>query len=127
MVNRQLQLQELEVFYILPALRRDLADAMKNTGRSQKEIAQLLGVTEAAVSQYMSSKRASLVKFDKELRAEVNKASAEIQCKDSMRRELQKLMSLVRKNRTVCKLHEQLEKVDAGCNACFAHETKVKL
>ncbi|HIH66091.1 MAG TPA: transcriptional regulator, partial [Nanoarchaeota archaeon] len=51
--------QELEVFYFIPAIRKELSVQMKKKGKGQREIANLLGITEAAVSQYISSKRAT--------------------------------------------------------------------
>ena len=72
MVKKLLQPQEIEVFYILPALRRELAVSLKSAGKSQKAIAGLLGVTEAAVSQYFSSKRASQVKFSDSLKKAID-------------------------------------------------------
>lgn len=44
--------------YKVPAIKAKLARDLKKKGCSQKEIAKLLGVTEAAVSQYLSGKRA---------------------------------------------------------------------
>ncbi|PKK81706.1 MAG: transcriptional regulator [Thermoplasmata archaeon HGW-Thermoplasmata-2] len=48
---------ELIVWYVLPSIRRDLAAALKKKGMSQKEIAEKLGVTPAAISQYAKAKR----------------------------------------------------------------------
>jgi len=42
----------------VPAIKAKLARELKEKGVSQKEIAALLDVTEAAVSQYLSGKRA---------------------------------------------------------------------
>ena len=42
----------------VPAIKAKLAKELKEKGLSQKEIAALLDVTEAAVSQYLSGKRA---------------------------------------------------------------------
>ncbi|MEM4248277.1 MAG: helix-turn-helix domain-containing protein [Candidatus Nanoarchaeia archaeon] len=44
--------------YKVPAIKADLARKLKGKGYSQKEIADFLDVTEAAVSQYLSGKRA---------------------------------------------------------------------
>ena len=44
MVNRVLQPQELEVFYVIPALRREFSLRLKESGKSQKDIAKVLGV-----------------------------------------------------------------------------------
>jgi len=54
--------QEVEVWYVIPAIKRELSKSMmKDNGLSQKNVATLLGVTEAAVSQYINSKRANEV------------------------------------------------------------------
>lgn len=45
------------IWYLLPALRREIAKTMVELGKKQNEIADKLGVTEAAVSQYINDKR----------------------------------------------------------------------
>lgn len=42
----------------VPKIKAELARKLKAEGKSQKEIAKILAVTEAAVSQYLSGKRA---------------------------------------------------------------------
>ena len=63
--------QEVEVWYVLPAIRRELAKVMKTKVVSrkneegetvehkitQKEIARMLGVTEPAITQYLLKKK----------------------------------------------------------------------
>jgi len=63
--------QEVEVWYVLPAIRRELAKVMKTKvvqradaeGKmkdhkiTQKEIARMLGVTEPAITQYLLKKK----------------------------------------------------------------------
>jgi predicted transcriptional regulator len=48
---------EIIVQYILPAIRAEMAIQMQKQGISQTNIAKTLGVTPAAVSQYLKSKR----------------------------------------------------------------------
>ena len=45
------------VKYVLPALRASLAKELSKKGFKIREIAEMLGLTQAAVSQYLSSKR----------------------------------------------------------------------
>jgi len=118
MVNRVLQPQEIEVFYVIPALRRELALCMKASGRSQKAIASLLGVTEAAVSQYFSSKRAATIKFNDRMKSVIREASARINDEMSMFSEMQQLLRLSREERVVCQAHESLG-CPKSCTACF--------
>ncbi|MDD3492777.1 MAG: transcriptional regulator [Candidatus Thermoplasmatota archaeon] len=49
---------EVITWYVLPAIRRELASRLiRSHGCSQKEAAHLLGLTDAAVSQYIARKR----------------------------------------------------------------------
>ncbi len=48
---------EIIVQYVLPAIRAEMAVRMKDEGMSQAQIARILGVTPAAVTQYVKSKR----------------------------------------------------------------------
>ena len=118
-----IQPQEVEVFYILPAIRSRMASAMKEQGMIQKNIAKLLCVQESTISQYLSSKRAADVKFndyvDKEIAASVRK----IKTKEDMIRETQHILQMVRDEKILCKVHEEIADVPAGCDVCFCkHE-----
>lgn len=127
MVNRLLQPQEIEVFYVIPALRREIATCMKSGGKSQKDIAKLLGVTEPAISQYMTSKRAALLKFNDNLKAEVMTAAKRITGEISLLREMQRLIQLIRRERIVCQVHESLSSVPKGCNVCFETNETIQI
>ncbi|MGZ4907518.1 MAG: transcriptional regulator [Halobacteriota archaeon] len=48
---------EIIVQYVLPAIRAEMAVRMKEEGMSQAQIARILGVTPAAVTQYVKRKR----------------------------------------------------------------------
>ena len=62
--------QEIEAWFVLPAIRKELAMAMKQENLEQKKIAKLLGVTEAAVSHYIKNKRGCDLKIDSKLKKE---------------------------------------------------------
>ena len=67
--------QEIEVRYILPAIRRDFAKILvKEKEKSQKEAADILDITEAAVSQYIHNKRAKEVVFSEDVSNEIRKS-----------------------------------------------------
>lgn len=86
--------QEVEVWYVLPAIRRELAKVMKTkvveradeNGKmqdhkiTQKEIARMLGVTEPAITQYLLKKRDKRSRGDqvvlpKEILREIDKSA----------------------------------------------------
>lgn len=56
---------EHAIWYILPQIRSDIAKELVSGGMSQKEAAKRLGVTPAAVSQYLNKKRANTEKKGK--------------------------------------------------------------
>lgn len=118
-MHLNLQPQEVEVFYLLPAIRREFSVALKANGKSQKEIAKLLGVTEAAVSQYFSAKRASEVQFPAEIAQEIRAAATKITDYQSMVRETQRILGSAKDGRFICKMHEQVADVPKGCDVCF--------
>jgi len=69
---------ELIVWYVLPAIRRDLAVKLKEKGMPQKEIAEKLGVTAAAVSQYVKSRRGKSEIESKEMEKQIEALACEI-------------------------------------------------
>lgn len=50
------------VWYVLPAIRSELSKELAKV-MSQKEISEILGITQAAVSQYVSNKRGFKIEF----------------------------------------------------------------
>ena len=98
--------QEVIVWYLLPALRKELVLEMKNFKLSQKDIAKKLNITEAAISQYMHNKRASThMKISEPVKKEIKKAALRIKNSDeknASQKELVKLVNLSCKEKVVC-------------------------
>lgn len=113
--------QEIEVWYILPALRREFAKAfIAEHGLSQKKVAELLHVTEAAVSQYISGKRASSVAFSGEVLAEVKKGAARVaKGETQLFMELERISKLMRVKKVVCEMCRTSNRRTSPCDVCF--------
>ena len=63
----------------LPVIRKEIAESMiNNFGLNQKEAAKKLGVTPAAVCQYISKKRGKIKIVDKSILIEINKSAERI-------------------------------------------------
>jgi len=63
----------------LPVIRKEIAESMiNNFGLNQKEAAKNLGVTPAAVCQYLSKKRGKIKIVDKSILIEINKSAERI-------------------------------------------------
>lgn len=71
--------QEIEVWYIIPALRREIAKCLiKEYGLSYEKTGEILGVTKAAVSQYVKGKRAAKIVLPKELSSAILKSCEQL-------------------------------------------------
>ena len=110
--------QELEVWYIIPTIRRELAIAMKKSGMKQVEIAEKLGVTKASITQYLNNKRASQIKFNDNILSKINISAEKIKTKIDTMREMQIILNLIRNGETICELHRKLDQSFANCGVC---------
>jgi|SRR3989344_7175368 len=130
MVQTLLQPQEIEVFYILPTLRNQLALAMKAHGLKQRQIADYLQIAPAAVSQYIHDKRGSKVEFSKPILEEVKKSSQIITDKLTLLREMQRLIRLIKQSGEMCKIHKQLSPIPQDCSpeliSCFGGDSHAR-
>ena len=117
--------QEIEVWYIIPALRRELAKSMINgLKRTQKEVAAIMGLTEAAVSQYLHSKRAKEVVFTKAVLDEIRKSAKTIEKNEKLlMQEMMRLTNLTGVKHIMCDLHKKHDsKMPSNCGVCFEEE-----
>lgn len=69
---------EIIVWEVLPCIRKGLAEHLLKYGLSQKEIAERIGVSNAAISQYLSNKRGKITSFDDFLKKEIEKSAEKI-------------------------------------------------
>ena len=114
--------QELEVWYLIPALRKELAKVFIAEYKiKQKEVAKYLGITEAAVSQYLKSKRGNEIKFSKEAMSEIKKSAKEIiEKKGDITKEIYNLCVLLRKSKVMCNFHRLRDKkISKNCDVCL--------
>ncbi len=111
--------QEIEVWYILPALRKQLSIELSKLGVSQKNIAKILHITPPAVSQYLSNKRANLA-LNKKIIEEAKKSAKRIlETSDSLT-ELYNLLKIARDEKLICKLHKKHCASNLKeCDICF--------
>ncbi len=119
---KQVMPQEIEMWYLIPALRREFTRIfVKDYGMKQKEVAKILGITEASVSNYAKSKRGEKIKFSQEELKKI-KASAKkvVDNNSALVKEIYKLCLEFKKSKSLCKIHKMLDKsVEKGCDVCY--------
>lgn len=70
---------EENVWYLLPLIRKEFAQSLiKDHGLTQRKAAEKLGITESAVSQYISKKRGDLKVIDTEIKREIKESTKKI-------------------------------------------------
>ena len=68
--------QEIEVWYIIPAIRKELAKHLTRKYKlSYEKAGMALGVSKAAISQYLSNKRANKIRLTSEIKKEIVKSA----------------------------------------------------
>lgn len=126
--------QEIEVWYVLPSIRRELTRVMIARGILQKDIARMLGVTEPAVTQYKiersSRSRGDQIEIPSEFHKDIERAAERIvmawaddpppgRAYEVMTREINRLIRLFHKSGLLCDIHRRYsEGVHEGCTAC---------
>ncbi len=107
--------QEIETFYVLPSLRKQFALALKTAGMKQKDIAVIMGITPASISQYHSAKRGDHLRFPAEVLGEIKKSGARVKDRLSYVQETQKVLQYLRSSGALCDIHRQFSEVPQRC------------
>ena len=118
---------EIVVWYVIPSIRSELAKELLNLGMKQKEISELLDITQPAVSQYISDKRGHGIKFTDEIQESIREFAIDL--KDGKLNQsgiISRICDLCRKIKTedvVCQLHKEKDNISVNCNACMGSHT----
>jgi len=111
------------VWYLIPAVSASLAKKLAKEGLSQSQIAAKLGITRAAVSQYISGKRGIELKLGHKSKKALEKLAKKLAAakSDSGDAELSLSMcgicAIARKEKVLCGLHRK-SGADKGCKIC---------
>jgi len=111
--------QEIEVWYIIPAIRKELAKVLTEKHRfSYEKTGIILGISKAAVSQYLSNKRANKVKLSPEIKKEII-LSAKILAENPKVAvaEIQRILKIMKDKKCSCDVCKKYNKDILGyCN-----------
>lgn len=79
---------EIVVWYVIPAIRSELAKELLNLGMKQKDVSELMDITQPAVSQYITDKRGSGIKLDDNVRQMIKDFAYELSIGESTKADL---------------------------------------
>ncbi|EKF85054.1 transcriptional regulator [Methanobacterium formicicum] len=115
---------EIVVWYVIPTIRSELAKELLNLGMKQKEISELLDITQPAVSQYISDKRGHGIKFNDETQNLIREfAKGLVEEKYTQRDIIPHVCQICKKVKTdeiLCQLHKEKGKMPTDCDACMS-------
>lgn len=98
--------QEIEVWYIIPVIRKEIAKVLTEKHKLTFEKAgKILGIGKAAISQYLSNKRAKKLKLPASVVNEIEK-SADIIMNDNKKAvaEIGRILKMIKGKKCSCSL-----------------------
>jgi len=104
--------QEIEVWYIIPAVRKEFARLLtKEHGLSYEKAGAALGISKAAVSQYLSNKRANKVCLNAKTKAEIEISAVKIMENSKVAmNEIQRILRFMKDNHSSCDVCKKYNK-----------------
>ncbi len=121
-----LQRQEVEVWYVLPAIRKELVEELLKRGVKKSDISKMLNITKASVSHYTKNNRGNEILL-KGMRKDIKRGAERIlkgECPTSI---IQSLLIISLKKGITCQIHKQIDDVKERCNICNKLYKNVKV
>lgn len=117
---------EIVVWYVIPAIRSELAKELLNLGMKQKDVSELMDITQPAVSQYITDKRGSGIKLDDHVKTMVKDFAFELSTGESTKADLISRTCMICKQVETADVLNQLgiDKSELGedCQSCMGSE-----
>ena len=120
--KKLVQPQEVIVWYILPAIRREMTKSLiEEYNLPQKDIAQRFGLTEPAISQYKKGARGD-IELSSDIKEKVKKAAQKIAEEGSSAPlEVQRVLKYIQNGGFLCDFHKKYGLVHKDCDICEIH------
>ena len=119
---------EIVVWYVIPAIRSELAKELLNLGMKQKDVSELMDITQPAVSQYITDKRGSGIKLDEHVRGMIKSFALELSTGESTKADLIPKTCAICKNVKTSDVLEQLDickdELSEDCQSCMGSEVE---
>lgn len=109
----------------MPSIRAEIAKDLIEMGLSQREVSKRLGMTEAAVSQYLKGKRGERIEFKGQVREAIKRLARDIAKKEDFDDQIFRICRIcakIKAEKTLCLSHKEEALVPEGCDACMRME-----
>lgn len=119
---------EIVVWYVIPAIRSELAKELLKLGMKQKDVSELMDITQPAVSQYITDKRGSGIKLQEPVREMVKQFALELSTGESTKADLIPRTCSICRNVNAADVLDQLDvdksDLNEDCQSCMGSESK---
>jgi len=120
---------EIVVWYVIPGIRSELAKELLRLGMKQKQISELMDITQPAVSQYISDKRGHVIKFDDHTMNMIRIFARDLMDQDLNQSDIIRRICEICKNikaeEILCQLHKEKDNIPSSCNACMGSKREI--
>lgn len=117
---------EIVVWYVIPAIRSELAKELLNLGMRQKDVSEIMDITQPAVSQYITDKRGSGIKLDDNVRKMIKEFAHELSDGTSTKKDLVprtcKICKNVRTIDVLAQINVCKSDLSEHCQSCLGSE-----
>ena len=118
---------EVVVWYVIPAIRSDLAKELLNLDMKQKQVSELLDISQPSISHYISDKRGHEFKFEPEIHDMIRDFAQDLaDGKAGQRDIIAKMCEICKKikaEEVICQLHHEKDKIPVDCRACMGSQS----
>ena len=119
---------EIVVWYVIPAIRSELAKELLNLGMKQKDVSEIMDITQPAVSQYITDTRGSGIKLDDDVRQMIKDFAQELAEEKATKADLIGRTCAICKNIKTSDVLKQLN-IDTSdlsddCQSCLGSEAE---
>lgn len=117
---------EIVVWYVIPAIRSELAKELLNLGMKQKDVSELMDITQPAVSQYITDKRGSGIKLDDNVRDMIRSFARQLSLGEATKAALIsttcKICNHVKLSDVLDQLNIDKSELGEDCQSCLVSE-----
>ena len=114
---------EMVVWYVIPAIRSELAKDLLKLGMKQKTISELMDITQPAVSQYLTDKRGSGIEFNEDVKLMIQDFADDLNEGTATKADIISrtcyICKRIKTEDIQCQNHRELGHVPADCKACL--------